>query len=541
MCALWERHKLYHFRPNLHLPQPHSTAATCMNPPTTLSCSVVIRVIAPIMPSNVLLRALAWAWHAPLALTMFYLVMAPYTKVEESFNMQAAHDLLYYGTDITQYDHHMFPGVVPRTFVGPVTLAAFAKPIVYLVGLVVPRCDHLVGLYVVRGLLGVGVYLGFEAFRRAVQAQYGRPAAACLTALTCCQFHLLFYASRALPNTFALFCVYMALALWLNRRVKACLTMFTFAIVVFRFDVAVLLAPALLVMLVRREVGFFTAAGLGIVATAAFLGLSVGVDSVFWRRWLWPEGEVLYYNTVLNKSSNWGTSPVHWYFTSALPRALLAAYPMFFCAFWAEPKFRPYSAAALVMVGLYSFLPHKELRFIFYALPLFNAHVAIALARWTAVRSKSAVRRLWWLGCILGLCASALCCGVFFTASINNYPAGDALRALHSMQANSTEAHSVHIDVLSSMNGITRFQKNYCRSLWRYSKDPSFLGAEHVALPPYTHLITSAPQNHTQHYAVAATVQQFARFSLRPPFLNKRDSVFVMRRRPQVAAAEGHD
>eukprot|EP00667_Euglena_gracilis_P008965 EG_transcript_9095 len=429
-----------------------------------------------------------WRWLSvlgPLALAVAYVFCAPWTKVEESFNMQATHDLLYYGHHIEQYDHHLFPGPVPRTFIGALSLSLAAKPFVAAADLLFPRCDRVAALYVVRLVLAVSTFLCFDRFRFAVRHRFGAPAAHCLTLVTCSQFHLLFYSSRTLPNTFALCCVYLALAQWLNGWPKTSLVTFTLAIVVFRFDVAVLLVPCLGAMLPRREVAFHEAVLVGVAATAGFAASTVLIDSFFWRRWLWPEAEVLFFNTVLNKSSEWGTSPGHWYFTSALPRALLAAYPLYAAAFVAEPRFRVYSAAGLSMVALYSLLPHKELRFIFYALPLLNAHVAIALARWYHTRGKSRLRFLWWAGCVVGLLASAAACGAFLWASSNNYPAGEALRVLHADSGNQTSGEFIHLDVYSTMNGITRFQKQYCGSR-RYSKDPTFIGAEAAACPPFT-------------------------------------------------------
>ena len=130
------------------------------------------------------------------------------------------------------------------------------------------------------------------------------------------------------------------------------------------------------------------------------------------------ELDVLRFNVVDNRSSEWGTSAFHWcgwlsraavspvtplcrYFTSALPRALLGAAPLAALGAAMERRLRPQFLSALFYVLLYSALPHKvrtragagtqywlsrppcvqEVRFIFPVLPLFNMCAAAALAR----------------------------------------------------------------------------------------------------------------------------------------------------------------
>ena len=74
-------------------------------------------------------------------LILFHLVLAPYSKVEESFNIQATHDVLAFGLPVrhvagslrARYDHLTFSGPVPRTFVGPLAVAGVSWPVVHLV------------------------------------------------------------------------------------------------------------------------------------------------------------------------------------------------------------------------------------------------------------------------------------------------------------------------------------------------------------------------------------------------------------------------
>ena len=116
--------------------------------------------------------------------------------------------------------------------------------------------------------------------------------------------------------------------------------------------------------------------------------MTIAIDSYFWGKRVWPELQVLYFNTVMNKSSEWGTSPYQWYFVNAIPKSITIAIPLILIGLVYRAKHHILDkdiliaiTPAVIFVGLYSFLPHKELRFIFPALVMLNLGGAMGLAK----------------------------------------------------------------------------------------------------------------------------------------------------------------
>jgi alpha-1,6-mannosyltransferase len=155
---------------------------------------------------------------------LIHLFVSPYTKVEESFNIQAIHDILVHGipgSNVDQfltanYDHVSFPGSVPRTFAGALVLSGLGSPFmglarsmgdVQLLGEEVrdalgmmDRADHVC---VVRGVLGLLNAAALVAFGQSVQKAFGTSAGIWYALFQASQFHIIYYASRTLPNMFA--------------------------------------------------------------------------------------------------------------------------------------------------------------------------------------------------------------------------------------------------------------------------------------------------------------------------------------------------
>ncbi|KAH7376470.1 Alg9-like mannosyltransferase [Plectosphaerella cucumerina] len=412
-------------------------------------------------------------------LILIHLLAAPYTKVEESFNIQAAHDILVYGTpthDIftrlhTVYDHFSFPGAVPRSFVGPVLLAGFAQPIVALVGFAYAQL-------VVRALLGLFNAASLLFFASRLERGLGRGVARWWILLTAGQFHIIFYASRTLPNMFAFGLTTFASALLLphpdsntqNARHRVAISIFVFAAVVFRSEVALLLGANGLYLLLTRHTTLIKLIPPFAISFIAALILSVPLDSYFWQKPLWPELWGFVYNVLHGGASNWGTSPWHYYFLSALPRLLLnPLVPAFLIplACYLPATSRPARdliVPPLIFVAIYSIQPHKETRFIFYAVPPLTAAAALAANFLFTRRAKGPLYAIPSALVALSIPASlAAATGILLLSSLN-YPGGEALVALHDIIDVSplllNGIPAVHTDVLSCMTGVTLFLQN---------------------------------------------------------------------------------
>ncbi|CAN0481725.1 unnamed protein product [Ectocarpus sp. 12 AP-2014] len=374
--------------------------------------------------------------------------------------------------------------------------------------------------------------------------------------------------SRTLPNVFALCVVLLALQALLRDNVPRALGLFSVATLVFRCDVVVLLGPLTLQLLLTGQVRPLEVITAGLKWGIPSLVASFLLDSALWGRWVWPESQVLLFNTVANRSSEWGEMPFYWYFVSALPRALSGTallIPIGLLRDHSRPLQllrRPAAVEAIIdsqvfsyllpgvaMVFLYSALPHKELRFIFPALPLFNLAAGVGMSK--AVRGmlsakakdsdddddngggrtrsnaryqvtcsgngrgevtgkdRTLMGRLFLCVVVgLALVATAGTTALAVTASSANYPGALALEALHRVvdadHRESVKDVLVHVDAQAAMTGVSRFGQRKKGVV--YSKQE-----EGVDFSKFDFVVTSDPTKHRllDLFEIRETIQGF--------------------------------
>ncbi|KAJ6853475.1 putative dol-P-Man:Man(7)GlcNAc(2)-PP-Dol alpha-1,6-mannosyltransferase isoform X2 [Iris pallida] len=380
-------------------------------------------------------------------------------------------------------------------------------------------------LLIVRLVLGCIVLSALRLFRIQVRRIFGHHVEAFFVILTTLQFHLLFYCTRPLPNILAFTLVNLAYSFWLKGNFFATLKCLTFATAVFRCDTVLLFGPIGLELLLSKSISLWKAVKCCICSALLFIGVTVLLDSIIWQKVLWPELDVFWFNSVLNKSSEWGTHSFHWYFTSALPRSLLVAYPLSMLGVLLDRRALRYVAPVFTFVLLYSKLPHKELRFIIGSLPIFNMSAAIAASRVYHNRKKNMWR--WFYIAMLGSFLVSLGCSVItFMASYNNYPGAHALQALHQKGSSKyIRDKLVHIDPFAAMNGISRFSED---SRWRYSKEEG-ISLDEYGNRNFTFLLNEHP--YIDGFKCLFAVEGFSGAQLQigfpPVLLFKEAKVFV--------------
>ncbi|XP_015180552.1 PREDICTED: uncharacterized protein LOC107068547 [Polistes dominula] len=479
--------------------------------------------------------------HLIILVAMIHLLYCPFTKVEESFNLQATHDLLYHGFNLSEYDHHEFPGVVPRTFLGPIVISSLAYPFVATIQYF--NINKFLAQYIVRATLGLLVIGSLKLYRNALENVFGTKFTNWFVAITVTQYHFMYYLSRPLPNIMAMPLVLLALYGWLKQNHVTFIWSSAAAIIIFRAELSILLGLFLLYDIANQKLSVPRLLKIAIPAGILFLALTVGIDTIFWKRLLWPEGEVFYFNTILNKSGEWGTSPFLWYFYSALPRGLAISYVLIPLGILWDARVRAFTVPAIIFVVLFSFLPHKELRFIIYVFPLLNVATAAACHRIWENRGKSPWNGILSLIVVGHLILNAIFSMFLLCVASCNYPGGLAIARLHRLEQNSTESVYVHIDNLAAQTGVSRFTQT--NSSWIYSKreDLTFTDPEMLQ---YSHLLIEAKSKYSPNikpylktHEILDSIDGFSHITLNynilPPIrIKTKPTIFIMKRKANI-------
>jgi len=248
---------------------------------------------------------------------------------------------------------------------------------------------------------------------------------------------------------------------------------------VFRSEIVILLFAQLLFALVQSKISIQTIVPTGIISAIIALAFSVPVDSYFWQKPIWPELAGFYFNAIEGKSAEWGTSPFAYYFSTLLPRLLLnplilmLLIPLSFQVAAIKYHARDLVIPSVLFIAIYSLQPHKESRFIIYVVPPLTAAASLSAAYIWNRRSKTLLYRVGSYLLIVSILGSFAASTAMLLVSSLNYPGGDALSELHSIinrnksppTTSSLQNISIHMDVLSCMTGVTRFQEYPSRDL----------------------------------------------------------------------------
>jgi alpha-1,6-mannosyltransferase len=301
---------------------------------------------------------------------------------------------------------------------------------------------------------------------------------------------------------------------------------------VFRSELAIFLFTTISYLLYASNLSIGrTVLPAGLFGAAIGLLVSVPIDTFFWltESPIWSEMYSFVFNVVRGQSSAWGISPWHFYFTSALPRLLLnpmslwVLLPLPFLMPATRPAALRLAIPSFAFILIYSLQPHKEWRFIVYAIPSLTTVTAIG-ANWiwtrrTKTLSYQILSMLLFSSILASFGASTAMAGI----SSLNYPGGHALSRVHQIAHGSRRIINIHMDTLSCSTGVTRFYQmpppttllHEGQTLWIYDKSED----EQKKLDPmfwdsFSYVLAERPEKVIGRWEIIETIDGFAGIGL---------------------------
>ena len=220
-----------------------------------------------------------------------------------------------------------------------------------------------------------------------------------------------------------------------------------------------------------------------------------------------------------------------------------------------DKQWLQYIVPILGFVVLYSFLGHKEMRFIFPALPMLNLGAAVGMSKLTQIAfpvsltnkdKEYFVSYIGRLGFVCGLLSMGLThvgSLIFVLTSKENYSGGDALMQLSSHVQNGVSTSEdielslhVHIDVAAAMSGVSLFGQRAAQAAtpgipWTFSKDGYEEGKQASGYDEFTHLLSEDPNIvPASQFTVIHTQKGKPRLDIRKLKIVTEDAMYVLER-----------
>ena len=236
-------------------------------------------------------------------------------------------------------------------------------------------------LYLVRLFFSaVGAASAFASYRLARSYGASTLAAACGAALFALSAPMIYFGPRAMSETSSALPVVYGLALSLaptpKRWARVLGASLLGAAVMLRLQTAIFCVALVAMLAARRQWRLVLEAVAVLGVWAVLFGL---LDKLTWGGWFHSAIAYLRANVLEHKAEVWGTAPATYYLEVIWRSMPAPAVCMMVLGLLAVARAPWLLIAAVAFVVVHSLVPHKELRFIFPALPIFCALAGIGI------------------------------------------------------------------------------------------------------------------------------------------------------------------